>query len=179
MRGQTNLAWQCCQVAKTSAGLLLYRFEAGGLRVLLVHPGGPFWANRDRGFWSIPKGEVGDEDERRAAAREFAEELGVEPPVHDWIALGTVVQSGGKRVRAWAVQGDLDVTAVESNQFEMEWPPHSGRRQFFPEVDRAGWFTAVEGREMLLPSQVPFLDRLKGELGPRAHPRASATRDSR
>lgn len=146
---------------RLSAGLLLYRQGQGGLEVLLVHPGGPFWARRDEGSWSLPKGEYEPETDPLAAAlREFEEELGTPPPRADWIDLGSLVQRGGKTVRAWAGEGELDTSAVRSSTFLLEWPPRSGRRQEFPEVDRAAWFPMAQAREKLLPSQHPFLDRL-------------------
>jgi predicted NUDIX family NTP pyrophosphohydrolase len=147
---------------KRSAGLLLHRVgEGGGLEVLLVHPGGPFWARRDDGAWSIPKGEYNaDEDPHATAVREFEEELGVAPPPGEDVLLGEVRQAGGKVVIAWAREGDLDVTEVRSNSFEMEWPRGSGRRQSFSEVDRAEWFGLAAARRKLLSGQVPFLDRL-------------------
>jgi predicted NUDIX family NTP pyrophosphohydrolase len=149
-------------MARTSAGLLLYRRNTGGdLEVLLVHPGGPIWAHRDAGAWSIPKGEyTADEDPAARAEVEFAEEIGQPPPSAPRVDLGEVVQAGGKRVRAWAVSGDVDVTTVTSNEFEMEWPPRSGRRQSFPEVDRAAWFTLPDARAKLNGAQLPLLDRL-------------------
>ena len=143
-----------------SAGLLLYKGGADRLSVLLVHPGGPFWAKRDQGAWSIPKGEIMEgEDAETAARREFAEELGVafEGPLH---LLGETVQPGGKRIIAYAGEGDIDCAAIRSNSFEIEWPPKSGRRQHFPEIDRAGWFTLDEAREKLNPAQAAFVDRL-------------------
>jgi predicted NUDIX family NTP pyrophosphohydrolase len=146
-----------------SAGILLHRRGADGREVLLVHPGGPFWAKRDDGAWSIPKGEYGDgEDPRAAARREFAEELG--SPLPDdapLVELGEIRQRNGKLVVAWAAEGDLDATAARSNTFEMEWPPRSGRRQQFPEIDRAEWFPFARAREKLIPAQVAFLDRLE------------------
>jgi predicted NUDIX family NTP pyrophosphohydrolase len=146
-----------------SAGILLHRRGADGREVLLVHPGGPFWAKRDDGAWSIPKGEYGDgEDPRAAARREFAEELG--SPLPDdapLVELGEIRQRNGKLVVAWAAEGDLDATAARSNTFEMEWPPRSGRRQEFPEIDRAEWFPFALAREKLIPAQVAFLDRLE------------------
>lgn len=158
---------------KRSAGLLLYRIprdrqdgEARGSEddrpeVLLVHPGGPYWARRDDGWWTIPKGEVGDgEDELAAAEREFEEELGLPPPPGRRTPLGEVVQAGGKRVCAWAVAADFDVSAAVSGSFEMEWPPGSGRRRSFPEVDRAEWYSLGEARVKILPGQLPLLDRL-------------------
>ncbi len=146
---------------KTSAGLLLYRGSGDALEVLLVHPGGPFWAKRDEGAWSLPKGELADgEDAAATAAREFAEELGQPPPSEGWLELGEVVQSGGKRVVAWGAEGDLDVAGVVSNTFEIEWPPRSGRTQRFPEVDRAGWFGPDEAMRKLVGAQGAFVERL-------------------
>jgi predicted NUDIX family NTP pyrophosphohydrolase len=147
-------------MAVKSAGILLYKHEAGELRVLLVHPGGPFWAKKDAGAWSIPKGEyVEGEDPEAAARREFEEELGValEGALRP---LGEAVQPSRKRVTAFAAERDLDVAAIRSNSFEIEWPPKSGRRQSFPEVDQASWFTLEEAREKILPGQRVFLDRL-------------------
>jgi predicted NUDIX family NTP pyrophosphohydrolase len=147
---------------RTSAGIVLYRLATGGIEVLLVHPGGPFWARRDLGAWSIPKGEYGpDETPLAAARREFAEELGVaapEGPVED---LGEVRQKSGKRVRAWALAGDLDPSRVRSNTFTLEWPPRSGVTQEFPEVDRAAWFELTVAREKITAAQVPLLDRVE------------------
>jgi predicted NUDIX family NTP pyrophosphohydrolase len=144
-----------------SAGILLYRRTGDELQVLLVHPGGPFWRKRDAGAWSIPKGEYGaGEDAETAARREFAEELGVvlsgklQP-------LGEIRQAGGKRVVAFAVAGDLDVDTIRSNDFELEWPPHSGRMQKFPEVDRAAWFPLPLAREKIIAGQRPLLDLLR------------------
>jgi predicted NUDIX family NTP pyrophosphohydrolase len=146
---------------KTSAALLVYRRRGDAVEVLLVHPGGPFWAKKDDGAWSLPKGEYSDgEDPLAAARREFAEELGQPAPAGETIDLGEVKQAGGKRVRCFAVAGDLDVTAVVSNEFELEWPPKSGQRAVFPEVDRAEWVTVDEARTKLLGGQVPLLDRL-------------------
>lgn len=147
---------------RRSAGILLHRRGDGGEReVLLVHPGGPFWAKKDAGAWSIPKGEHGDDEEPLSAARrEFEEELGLPLPAGDIVPLGEVRQKGGKLVTAWAVAGDLDVERIVSNTFEIEWPPRSGRRAEFPEVDRAGWFTVTAAREKLLPAQLPLLDRI-------------------
>jgi len=153
-------------MSRTSAGLLVHRRKDGRLEVLLVHPGGPFWRKRDLGAWSIPKGECGaDEDPESAAFREFGEELGLPPPQRSSRPLGEIVQAGGKRVIAFAVEGDLDVGAIESNRFEMEWPPRSGRRQSFPEVDRAEWFTLAVAREKIIPGQRPLLDRLEPLMG--------------
>ncbi|MDO8211908.1 NUDIX domain-containing protein [Conexibacter sp. CPCC 206217] len=148
---------------RRSAGILLHRRVGGGeLEVLLVHPGGPFWAKKDVGAWSIPKGEHGDDEDALAAAlREFEEELGTPPsPDAEPQSLGEVRQKGGKLVTAWALAGDLDPELIVSNTFEMEWPPRSGRTQAFPEVDRAGWFTLAQAREKLLPAQLPLLERL-------------------
>lgn len=149
---------------KRSAGLLLYRRHGRSIEVLVVHPGGPFWAGRDDGAWSIPKGEVDGGDDRATAAREFAEELGHPPPDSGWIDLGEVAQSGGKRVRAWAVGGDLDPAQLVSNTFEIEWPPRSGRRATFPEVDRAAWCTPQEAARKLVAAQVALVERLVAHL---------------
>ncbi len=150
-------------MARRSAGILLHREGADGREVLLVHPGGPFWANRDDGAWSIPKGEyTDDEDPEAAARREFAEELGSRLPESAELRdLGEVKQKNGKVVVAYAAAGDLDTSTVHSNTFEMEWPPRSGRRQAFPEIDRAEWFALAQAREKLLPAQAAFLDRLE------------------
>jgi predicted NUDIX family NTP pyrophosphohydrolase len=155
---------------KHSAGLLVYRRRDGDVEVLLVHPGGPFWAAKDEGAWSLPKGEFEeDEEPLEVAAREFREELGVPPPGGPSVFLGELRQSGGKRVRAWAVEGDLDPGEVRSNTFTLEWPPRSGRVREFPEVDRAGWFRLEEARRKLVRGQAGFLDRLvehlEGEAG--------------
>ena len=142
---------------KRSAGVLLRRDDG---RVLLVHPGGPFWARRDAGAWSIPKGEHDDgEDPEACARREFTEELGAPAPAV-LADLGVVKQKNRKEVRAFFGEGDVDVDAVVSNTFSMEWPPRSGRQQEFPEIDRAEWFTVEEAREKLNPAQAEFLDRL-------------------
>jgi predicted NUDIX family NTP pyrophosphohydrolase len=152
-------------VPRRSAGLLLYRPTTAGWEVLLVHPGGPLWARRDRGAWSIPKGEVeANDDDAATAAREFAEELGHRPPLTGWIDLGEVTQAGGKRVHAFAAQGELDPATVQSGTFEMEWPPRSGRRAQFAEVDRAAWVTPATATELLVPGQVPFVERLMTHL---------------
>lgn len=152
------------RVARRSAGIMLYRRSGGVLELLLVHPGGPFWARKDDGAWSIPKGEYEDADDPRAAAlREFEEELGQPLPVPDHsalIELGTVRQPGGKTVTAWAAEGDLDAGAIVSNTFELEWPPRSGRLQQFPEVDRAAWLTVDEARVKILRGQLPLIDAL-------------------
>ena len=148
-------------MAKRSAGILLYRVKRGAPEVLLVHPGGPFWARRDAGAWSIPKGEYEHGDDPRASAlREFEEETGAALPPGELIDLGSVKQKGGKVVSAWAAEGDLDADAVRSNTFTMEWPPRSGRTVEFPEIDRAGWFGVDAAREKLVAAQAEFLDRL-------------------
>jgi len=151
-------------VPKRSAGLLLYRRGGGTIEVLLAHPGGPFWARRDDGAWSVPKGEVEDGDDRATAAREFAEELGRPPPASDWTDLGEVVQSGGKRVHAWAAEGDFEVAELKSNTFETEWPPRSGRRATFPEVDRVAWSSPADAVRRLVPAQVELVNRLLAHL---------------
>ena len=152
-------------MVKRSAGILLYR-GSDALEVLLVHPGGPFWARKDAGAWSIPKGEhEAGEDPRACALREFEEETGTALPPGELIDLGEIRQKGGKVVTAWAAAGDLDAAAVRSNTFAMEWPPRSGRQTEFPEIDRAGWFGVEEAREKLNAAQTEFLDRLLGRLG--------------
>ena len=139
----------------------------GEVEVLLVHPGGPLWARRDAGAWSIPKGEIeSEETPEEVATREFGEELGHPPPAGRRASLGEVVQGGGKRVVAWALRGDLRVADVRSNQFEMEWPPRSGRRRSFPEVDRASWFSLDEARHKLVRAQAAFVDRLSELVAP-------------
>jgi predicted NUDIX family NTP pyrophosphohydrolase len=150
---------------KTSSGILLWKRERDGLRVLLVHPGGPFWVKKDAGVWSIPKGEGGDgEDALVAARREFAEELGALPQ-GPATSLGEVRQKGGKIVTCFAIEGDFDVAAMRSNTFELEWPPRSGKRQTFPEVDRADWFAIADARKKINPAQAEFLDRLVDAVG--------------
>ena len=142
--------------------MLLYRQRDGTLEVLLVHPGGPFWQKRDDGVWSIPKGEIGENETGiDVARREFQEELGTPAPNAALRSLGTVRQAGGKVVHAWAGAGDLDVDRLTSNTFEIEWPPHSGKMQRFPEVDRAAWFDLDAARRKLLPAQRAFIDRLE------------------
>ena len=148
-------------MAKRSAGILLHRRRGEDAEVLLVHPGGPFWAKKDLGAWTIPKGELDPgEDPRACALREFAEETGTVLPPGELLDLGEVRQKAGKVVRAWAAEGDLDAAAVVSNTFEMVWPPRSGQLRSFPEIDRAGWFGLAEARKRILPAQAPFLDRL-------------------
>jgi predicted NUDIX family NTP pyrophosphohydrolase len=147
--------------AKRSAGILLYRRRAGELEVFLAHPGGPFWKNKDLGAWTIPKGEIGDtEDPLDAARREFAEEIGVTLE-GEFVPLTPVRQKGGKVVQAWAVEGDCDAASIRSNTFSMEWPPKSGKRAEFAEVDRAGWFSIAEAKGKILASQQPLLDELE------------------
>ena len=149
-------------MAKRSAGVLIWKRIDGAVRVLLVHPGGPFWAKKDLGAWSIPKGEhAPNEDPLAVAQREFAEETGAQPH-GEFLPLGEVTQAGGKRVSAWAVEGDFDPAALVSNTFETEWPPRSGRKRTFPEVDRAAWFAPAEARQRILAGQRPFIDRLVG-----------------
>jgi predicted NUDIX family NTP pyrophosphohydrolase len=163
-------------VAKRSAGIVLFRRVGGGadgaaLEVLLVHPGGPYWARRDAGAWSIPKGEVdAGEQERACALRELEEETGAafrDTAFDDLLPLGEVRQRSGKVVSAWALERELDADSIAcSTTFELEWPPHSGRVRTFPEIDRAGWFGLEAAREKLLPGQAPFLDRLRDLIGP-------------
>ncbi|MDI6853069.1 MAG: NUDIX domain-containing protein [Deltaproteobacteria bacterium] len=151
-------------MAKRSAGLLMYRRRAGRLEFFLVHPGGPFWKNKEAGAWSIPKGEFGPEDDALAAARrEFAEETGFEAE-GDFFPLSPITQAGGKVVQAWAVEGDLDPEKITSNTFTMEWPPNSGKEVEFPEVDRAGWFSFEEAKEKINKAQVKLLEELKAKL---------------
>jgi len=152
-------------MTKKSAGILMYRFREGKLQVFLVHPGGPFWARKDRAAWSIPKGEIDEsEDPLEAAKREFQEETGM-PVTGDFINLGEVKQPGRKIIYVWAVEGDCDPAAIKSNTFEMQWPPKSGKYKSFPEVDRAGWFSLGEAREKLHKGQIVLVDRLAEKLG--------------
>ena len=144
-----------------SAGILLFRRGAGGIEVLLVHPGGPFWARKDAGAWSLPKGEIDDGEEPLAGARrEYREELGHEAPDGPVVELGEIRQRGGKRVVAFAVEGNFDPAQLRPGTFELEWPPRSGRRQAFPEVDRVAWFDLASAREKLVQGQNALLDRL-------------------
>jgi predicted NUDIX family NTP pyrophosphohydrolase len=146
---------------RTSAGILLYRRAADGIEVLLGHMGGPFWARKDAGAWSIPKGEYADgETAWDAARREFTEELGHPVPRGEPLPLGEIRQSGGKVVTAWALEGDLDADAITSNTFDLEWPPRSGRRQSFPEIDRAAWLSLAAARGLIVRAQAVLLDRL-------------------
>ncbi|UYN92220.1 MAG: NUDIX domain-containing protein [Anaerolineales bacterium] len=152
-------------MAKTSAGILMYRvLTSGKLEVLLVHPGGPYWRNKDLGAWSIPKGEYTDEDPLAAARREFREETSFEVE-GEFIALQPVIQKGGKQVSAWAVEGNIDADAARSIEFEMEWPPRSGRMASFPEVERAAWFPLREALVKLNPAQTSFVRQLADTLG--------------
>ncbi len=153
-------------MAQRSAGILLYRRRRGGVEVLLVHPGGPFWANKDEGAWSIPKGlYAADEDPLAAARREFAEETGAEV-AGEAVALGSFRQSSAKIVDAWAIEGDFDPATLESNTFTLEWPPRSGETREVPEVDRAGWFTPEEAVRKLVKGQRPIIQALLRHLGP-------------
>lgn len=158
---------------RQSAGILLFRRASPDerLEVLLAHPGGPFFVKRDEGHWTLPKGEpeFPDEDLLEVARREFAEEVGLvapstQPDGTPPLSLGSIVQKGGKLVHAWAIEGDLDPAKALSNVFEMEWPPRSGQRQTFPEIDRVAWFEPAEARRRLKPTQVPFVDRLEETL---------------
>ncbi len=151
---------------KRSAGLLMFRRKRGTLELFLVHPGGPFWRNKDAGAWSIPKGEYEErEDPLSAAQREFAEETSLTPH-GDFIPLGEAQQAGGKFVKAWAFEGDCDPALINSNTFTMEWPPRSGKQVEFPEVDRAGWFAIADARGKILQGQLDLLDRLVEKLSP-------------
>jgi predicted NUDIX family NTP pyrophosphohydrolase len=153
-------------MAKRSAGILMFRGSGAELSLLLVHPGGPFWAKKDEGAWSIPKGEYDEgEDPLLVARREFEEELGSPAPPGDTIDLGELVQPSRKTVTAYGIEGDFDPSSLRSNLFELEWPPRSGRMQSFPEVDRAEWFTPEKARAKILPGQRPFIDRLLERLG--------------
>jgi predicted NUDIX family NTP pyrophosphohydrolase len=148
--------------AKRSAGLLLYRHTDNGAEVLLGHMGGPFFAKRDAGAWSVPKGEYEPAEEAAwdAARREFQEELGLPPPDGEAVALGEVRQTGGKTVTAWAIEADLDPATIDPGTFRMEWPPKSGQMQEFPELDRVEWFTIDRAKAVIVKAQAAFLDRL-------------------
>jgi predicted NUDIX family NTP pyrophosphohydrolase len=148
-----------------SAGLLMFRRRAGAVELLLAHPGGPFWSRRDEAAWTLPKGEIGvDEEPLAAARREFQEETGF-PSTPPFLPLGELRQKSGKRITAWAFEGDADPAGLVSNLFELEWPPRSGRMQSFPEIDRVRWFTPDEGRRKLIAGQAPFIDALLAFLG--------------
>jgi predicted NUDIX family NTP pyrophosphohydrolase len=150
---------------RTSAGILLHRRGAAGREVLIGHMGGPFWARKDAGAWSIPKGEYGPgEDPFTVARREFEEELGAPVPAADFLALGELRTTSSKVLTVWAAEGDLDASAAISNTFDLEWPPRSGRIQQFPEIDRAAWYPVEEVRSKLVKGQVGFLDRLLDRL---------------
>ncbi len=152
-------------MARTSAGVLLWRRRDGGVEVLIGHMGGPFWARKDDAAWSVPKGEYdAGEDAYGVALREFEEEMGSPVPAAELVALGEVRQSGGKVLTVWAAEGDLDADATTSNTFELEWPPRSGRLQEFPEIDRAAWVPVDVARTRLVKGQVPLLDRLLATL---------------
>ena len=149
---------------KISAGLLLYRVRNGALEFLLAHPGGPFWKNKDAGAWTIPKGEIAENEAPLAAAiREFEEELGFKPTA-PFIELTPIKQKGGKVVHAWAFEGDCDPTQIKSNSFSMEWPPRSGKQAEFPEVDRAEFFDLENAKAKINPAQIPFLEELQRQL---------------
>jgi predicted NUDIX family NTP pyrophosphohydrolase len=149
-------------MGKTSAGLLMYRRRSEALEVFLVHPGGPFWAKKDLGAWSIPKGEYRpDEDPLVAAQREFTEETGVQPAKPSFIELPPARHAGGKVIRAWAFEGEADPATIVSNTFSMEWPPRSRHQQTFPEVDRAAWFSIEEATQRILRGQIPLLVELQ------------------
>jgi predicted NUDIX family NTP pyrophosphohydrolase len=151
-------------MAKASAGLVMYRVRGAHLEVLLVHPGGPLWAKKDLGAWSIPKGEVSlGDDELSTAKREFEEETGLHPQ-GEFLPLGKITQKSGKTVRAWAFAGDCDPAALRSNTFSMEWPPHSGKKQEFPEIDRAAFFSLAEAKERINPAQIGLLEELARRL---------------
>lgn len=155
---------------RSSAGILLFQQSDDGLVVLLAHPGGPFWRNRDDGAWSIPKGELAPGESAEAAARrEFAEETGMTPE-GNLLPLGAIRQRGGKQVEAFALEGDFDVEALRCNHFEMEWPPRSGTLASFPEIDRMAWFSMPEARRRILSGQVELLDRLEAARGNQASP---------
>lgn len=150
---------------RRSAGILLFRRRAGALEVLLAHPGGPLYATKDEGHWTIPKGEPdGDDDLFAVARREFAEETGHPVPDGAPIELGTIQQKGGKIVHGWALEGDLDPLTARSNTVEMDWPPRSGRRITIPEIDRVAWFDPDEARRRVKAAQIPLLDRLEAVL---------------
>jgi len=149
-------------MAISSAGLLLYRKIKGRLEVLLVHPGGPFWAKKDEGSWTIPKGEISENEvPLQAAIREVKEETGFDASKYLLIELSPIKQKSGKKVFAWAVEADIDSAAIKSNLFEMEWPPKSGGKKNFPEIDRASWFTPQQAYEKILPAQIPFIEELE------------------
>jgi len=149
---------------KKSAGILLYRFTSGVLQLLLVHPGGPFWKNKDSGAWSVPKGEFTDEEPLAAAIREFKEETGMDID-GKFISLSPVTQKSGKLIFAFALEHDIDPEKIKSNSFELEWPPHSGKKNQFPEIDKAAWFFPDEAREKINSAQVALVEELIGLIG--------------
>ncbi len=152
---------------KKSAGILLYRYKNSGPEVLLVHPGGPFYVNKDEHTWTIPKGEINDnEDVFKAALREFEEETGIQPD-GNFIELRTVKQNGGKQVFSWAVEQDLNADKIESNTFSMEWPPKSGKMKDFPEIDKAEWFDYENAVKKILKGQIPILEDLFEKINPK------------
>lgn len=150
---------------KKSAGILVYRAKEDQLEVLIAHMGSPWWAKKDKGAWSIPKGEYEDEEPLAAAKREFKEELGLEAPAGEYIELGEIKQKNNKLVTAWAVEADVDVSRTRSNTFKLEWPPRSGQIQEYPEIDRAEWFGLAEAAVKIIPEQATFLERLAKKLG--------------
>jgi predicted NUDIX family NTP pyrophosphohydrolase len=157
-------------MTKLSAGILLYRGSPPVLELLLVHSGGPFWAKKDLGAWSIPKGEhATGEDPLTVARREFEEELGSPPPQGEFVDLGELKQPSRKIITVFALRGDFAPATLQSNRFDLEWPPKSGRLQSFPEVDRAQWFALAEARRKIQPGQEPFFDRLLEQLAGRPH----------
>jgi predicted NUDIX family NTP pyrophosphohydrolase len=146
---------------RQSAGLLVFRGQGATLELLLVHPGGPFWSKKDDGAWFIPKGEIEpDEDLLAAARREFREELGIEPPAGEPLPLGSLKNKSGKQIHAWALPGDLDLSAFHSNTFSLEWPPRSGKQREFPEVDRAQYFGIELATQKMSEAELPFIQRL-------------------
>jgi predicted NUDIX family NTP pyrophosphohydrolase len=161
----TENSYGAMKRSRTSSGLLMFRKKKGGLEVLLAHPGGPFFQNKDEGSWTIPKGEATEREDLLTRAKiELEEELGITPQ-GEWIELGWVKQKGGKTVYAWAFEGNLEEDfELASNTFEMEWPPHSGRRQKFPEIDRVSFFSIEDARRKMNPAQTVFLDRLSAAL---------------
>ncbi len=147
-------------MSQQSAGLLLFRRQKDRLEVFLVHPGGPYWAKKDVGSWSIPKGEFDQEDALLAARREFTEETGLPAPQGEYLPLAAIKQKGGKTVHAWAVEGEVDADNIHSNTFEMEWPPRSGKKQRFPEIDKGAWFSIQEAQEKINPGQISLIEEL-------------------
>jgi predicted NUDIX family NTP pyrophosphohydrolase len=163
-------------MARHSAGILLYRFRGKVLEVFLVHPGGPFWAKKDLGSWSIPKGEFRDEDPLTAAKREFTEETGLKLD-GEFIPLGTIKQPSGKVIHAWALEGDCNASKIKSNTFSLEWPPRSGKYQEFPEVDKAGWFSINDARKKIIKGQRDFIERLLNALNIKLDNSIAGSRD--